>query len=84
MVEKNYNWEKETDTIGTVTTEYIIKTSKTDKRISVLKRIVCDKNICFKTDDKRTNYVTLNKKQKLSDLIKQLKDEGIWEKLEIK
>jgi ectoine hydroxylase-related dioxygenase (phytanoyl-CoA dioxygenase family) len=54
------------------------------KRTSVLKRIVCDKNICFKTDDKRTNYVTLNKKQKLSDLIKQLKDEGIWEKLEIK
>jgi hypothetical protein len=84
MVEKNYNWEKETDTTGTVTTEYFIKTSKTDKRTSVLKRIVCDKNICFKTDDKRTNYVTLNKKQKLSDLIKQLKDEGIWEKLEIK
>jgi hypothetical protein len=84
MVEKNYNWEKETDTTGTVTTEYFIKTTKTDKRTSVLKHIVCRKNICFETDDRRTNYVTLDKKQKLSDIIKQLKDEGIWEKLEIK
>jgi hypothetical protein len=84
MVEKNYNWEKETDTTGTVTTEYFIKTSKTKTRTSVLTRIVYEKNICFKTDDKRANFVTLDKKQKLSDLIKQLKDEGIWDKLEIK
>ena len=84
MVEKNYNWEKETDTTGTVTTEYFIKTSKTDTKTSILKRIVCEKNICFKTDDKRPNFATLDKKQKLSNLIKQLKNEGIWDKLEMK
>lgn len=84
MVEKNYNWEKETDTTGTVTTEYFIKTSKTNRRTSVLTRIVCEKNNCFKTNDKRTIFATPDKKQKLSDLIKQLKEEGIWDKLEIK
>lgn len=82
MVEKNYNWKKETD--PTATPEYFIKTSKTNATTSVLTRIVCEKNICFKTDDKQTTYTTLDKKQKLSDLIKQLKDGGIWDKLEIK
>jgi hypothetical protein len=84
MVEKNYNWEKENDTTGTVKTEYFIKSRKANKRTSILTRIVCEKNICFKTDDKQTKFATLDKKQKLANLVKQLKDDGIWDKLEIK
>ncbi len=84
VVQENYNWEKETDTTGTVTTEYFIKTSKSNAATSVLTRIVCEKNICFKTDDKQTTFATLDKNQKLTDLIKQLKDKGIWDKLEMK
>lgn len=84
MVEKNYNWEMVTDTTGTVTTEYFIETSKTNAPISILTRIVCEKNICFKTDDEQITYATLDKNQKLTDLIKQVKDGGIWDKLEMK
>jgi len=84
MVEKNYNWKKENDTTRTVKTEYFIKTYKTNATTTTLTRIACEKNICFKTDDKQTTFATLDKKQKLSDLIKQLKDGGIWDKFEMK
>lgn len=84
MVEKNYNWEKETDTTGTVTKEYFIKTSKTNPRKLALTRIECEKNICFKMDDTPTLFVTPDKKQKIADLIRQIKEDGIWEKLGMK
>lgn len=83
-VEKNYNWEKETDTTRTVTTEYFIKQSKTSATTAKLDRVDCKKNICFITGGKEPVFVTLDKKSKIADLTKQLKEDGIWDKLEIK
>jgi hypothetical protein len=84
MVKRNYNWKNETDTNSNAIEEYSIKISKTNLKSTVLTPIICKKNICFKTDDKQTAFVTLDKTQKLSEWIKQLKEEGIWEKLKIK
>ncbi|UMY64369.1 MULTISPECIES: hypothetical protein [unclassified Flavobacterium] len=83
-VEKNYNWERETDTTGTVTTEYLIETSKTDPRTQTLTRIACEKNTCFKTNDTEAFFASPDKKQKIADLVRQIEEDGIWEKLEMK
>lgn len=84
MVEKNYNWERETDTTGTVTTEYRITSSKTDPRTQTLTRIACEKNTCFKSNDTETLFASPDKKQKIADLVRQIKEDGILEKLEMK
>jgi len=84
MVWENYNWENETDTTATKDIPPSITTSKTKTWTLMLTRFECGKNIYFKTEDKHMTFITLDKKQKLSDLIKPLQDRGIWGKLEIK
>jgi hypothetical protein len=83
VVHEKYNWEMDTDT-SLMAKHYQIHTSKTNASTSLLSRVDCAKNICFKTDDKQPSFATLDTSQRLSDLIKQLEDRGIWQNLALK
>jgi hypothetical protein len=80
-IDKEYNWEMETDTTGAVKTEYFIKTQKTESNEIILTALTCKGQIWFKTGDKEISYGSLDKKTSLDKHIQRLKDQGIWDKL---
>ncbi len=84
LVEKNYNWEKETDTTGSIKTEYLYNITKIKPFTKILKHIESQKNICFKTDEKEIPYASIDTELKIDELLKQIKEDGIWNKLEMK
>ncbi|MBX3163602.1 MAG: hypothetical protein KF900_03920 [Bacteroidetes bacterium] len=81
VIGKNYNWEKETDTTNTVKPDYFINENTTEPTTRILTRIACANNICFNTGMEEMPYAALDKKQKLEDLVSQLRSDGIWKKL---
>jgi len=83
-VNQEYNWEKETDTTGTDTTEFFLKQSKVDPSTSKLTRFDCKKNIRFNTDSKEIPFAAFDTNTKMTEIINQLKADGIWDKLEMK
>ncbi|MCX7729519.1 MAG: hypothetical protein N2203_08620, partial [Bacteroidia bacterium] len=80
-VDIEYNWEMETDTTGTVKTEYFVKTQKTEANKITLTALTCKGQVCFKTGDKEISYGSLDKKTAIDKHIQRLKDLGIWDKL---
>lgn len=84
QVDEEYNWEKETDTTGTVTQEYFIKQSKTPTFTQKLSRFDCKNNIGFIMGDKEKYFVTPDNDAKITNIIGQLKKDSIWDKLEMK
>lgn len=80
-VDKEYNWEMETDTTGTVKTEYFIKIQKTEANKTILTTLTCKGQVCFKTGDKEISFGSLDKKTSIDEHIQRLKDQGIWDKL---
>lgn len=80
-VDREYNWEMETDTTGTVKTEYFIKTQKAEANKIILTALICKGQVCFKTGDKEISYGSLDRKTSLDKHIQRLKDQGIWDKL---
>ena len=80
-VDKEYNWEIEAETAGTVKTEYFIKTQKTEANKITLTALTCKGQVCFKTGDKEISYGSLDKKTAMDKHIERLKDQGIWNKL---
>jgi hypothetical protein len=83
-ISKEYNPAKEADTTGKVWPDYIVTDTTLAPYKQTLKRISCKKNICFLMSDEETYYVTPDRKSSLTDLIKNLQDDNIWEKLKIK
>ena len=80
-VDKEYNWEIQTDTTGTVKTEYFIKRQKIEANKITLTASSCKEQFFFKTGDKEISYGSLDKKVNLDKLIQRLKDQGTWDRL---
>jgi len=80
-VVKEYNWEKEADTTGTVKEEYFIKTLNSESSKSILKYLMCKEQVCLQTEDEEKLYGTLNTETTLQEELQKLKDLGIWDKL---
>ncbi len=81
-VSKNYNWDFETDTTGKVSTQYFIKRQKINRHQTTLTAYNCKNQIYFKANDLETAYGFLDRKETTATLIKKLKNEGVYEKLE--
>ncbi len=80
MINKNYNWEKETDTTGKVTTEYLYKMENIKPTTTILKRKECNGAIIFNGDN---DYGAEDNERTFVQELKTLKDEGIWTKLKL-
>lgn len=80
-VNKNYNWDFETDTSGEAISEYIITMQKINPRQTTLNAFPCKNHIYFKIKDIETAFGTLDKNETAATLIKKLKNEGVYEKL---
>lgn len=79
-VNKNYNWDKETDTTGKVTTEYIYKIENIKPTTTLLKCQDCNGNTIFKGDGV---FGAVDDQRSFEKEIQALKDEGIWTKLKL-
>ncbi len=80
-VNKNYNWDFETDTSGEAISEYIITMQKINPRQTTLNAYPCKNHIYFKIKDIETAFGTLDKNETAATLIKKLKNGGVYEKL---
>jgi len=81
-VNKNYNWDFETDTTGKVSTQYFIKKQKINPHQTTLTAYTCENQIYFKVNDIETAFGILDKKESAATLIKKLRNDGVYEKLE--
>lgn len=83
IVQKEYNWESETDTINNHP-KYFYKTEKCKSFKTVWTKWNCKGKIYFKNIDKQTQYATIDTTQTAERFLTKLKEEGIWKKLNIK
>ena len=81
MVNKNYNWKKETDTTGKVTTEYFYKIENIKPTTTIVKRQDCNGTMIFKGD---SDFGTVDNERTFENELKALKEEGIWTKLKLR
>ena len=83
VVQKEYNWESETDTVNNHP-KYFYKTEKCKSFKTVWTKLVCKEKFYFKNIDQQTQYATIDKTQTAGSFLTKLKEEGIWKRLAIK
>lgn len=81
-VDKEYNYEKETDTVNEDLPDYFITTKKSPATKEVLKGFNCKGQLYFQTGDTAIDYGAVDKEKTIQDYIALMKEEGIWEKLQ--
>jgi len=83
IVQKEYNWESETDTINKHP-KYFYKTENCKSFENFWKKLDCKGKVYFKNIDQQTQYATIDKTQTAKSFLIKLKEEEIWKKLNIK
>lgn len=83
IVQKEYNWESETDTINEHP-KYFYKTEKCKSFETFWTKLDCKGKVYFKNIDQQTQYATIDKTQTAKSFLIKLKEEEIWKKLNIK
>lgn len=79
-VNKDYNWEKETDTTGSVTAEYFYKVENLKPTSIIYQRQDCNGSIIFKN---KSEFGAIDKERTFNFELKAIKDEGIWTKIKM-
>ncbi|MBK9213307.1 MAG: hypothetical protein IPO14_10260 [Saprospiraceae bacterium] len=82
IVHKEYNWDKETDTLSTLP-EFFFKTEEDKTFQRVWTKFNCAENINFKTTNAVVEYASMDKTQTAENFLATIKKEGILEKLNI-
>lgn len=78
-LERVFNWESET---GTDTThQYTITEKKASGHSITLNLLNCEKNLAFECSEPEMRFATLRKDFSFDDVIKEMKEGGIWHKL---
>ena len=81
-VDRNYNWEAETDTTGTVKPEYDIVVTSRQATTEVLNAKYCGGKLYFTTSvGNEVSYGVTDNRYSLQQHIQILREEGIWNKL---
>jgi len=80
MVQKEYNWESETDTINDQP-KYFYKTEKCKSFETIWTKFDCKGRYYFKNITTETNYASIDKTLTAKNFVIKLKGEGIWDKL---
>lgn len=83
VVNKEYNWESESDTTNTQPA-YFYTIEKCKPFQSTWIKFNCKEKICFKTTEKETDYASVDKTKTSESFLKELKKEGILKRLNIK
>jgi hypothetical protein len=81
-IDREYNWEMETDTTGTVETAYFIKRKTIEADEVILTALSCKKQVCFKMGGKEPSYGSLDKEISARQYIQLLNDQGVWDELD--
>lgn len=81
VIERFFDWSSEADTTTTTETKYLISERKIEPSVITLVQLDCEKNISFETGIEETPFAAINNNLKLSDLIEEMKTDGVWEKL---
>lgn len=82
IVHKEYNWEKETDTLSTLP-EFFFKTEEDKSFQRVWTKFNCSESFNFKTINAVVEYASMDKTQTAENFLATIKKEGILEKLNI-
>lgn len=83
VIQKEYNWESETDTINTQP-KFLYKTEKCKVFQTVWTKLNCSKNNCFKKIGDETEFASIDNKKSPENFLNDLKKEGLIEKLNLK
>jgi hypothetical protein len=83
-ISKQFNWEKETDTTGKVLVDYFVTDTLLATTTQTLKVEFCKGTPYFLMGDKERYFVTPYKNKKISDVVSTLKEQKIWDRLDIK
>ena len=82
LVERNFNYDIEADTSGTILNKFsIVKGRIKEPKTVTLTRLHYTQNICFDTGIDEFSFATLDKTTKLNEFIDQLKVDSIYDKL---
>lgn len=81
-IDRDYNFDYDTDTIKTAQPEYTINIVKADAATEVLLPKYCKGKLYFETGtSNEKSYGTIDAKYSLKERIQMLKDEGVWDKI---
>lgn len=83
VIQKEYNWESETDTINTQP-KFLYKIEKCKAFKTVWTNLNCSKNNCFKKIGDETEFASIDNKKSSENFLNELKKEGLIEKLNLK
>lgn len=76
-----YNWEKEIDTTGTIKNEYNVKVEKRKPLSVIIDQFYCKNELCFKVGDEQEMNYGVQDTISASVFVEQMKQDGIWDKL---
>jgi hypothetical protein len=80
-VNRQYNWENDTDTTGKILPEYLYTITLSTAVTRTLKRVTCGGTVCFLMSDGERYFVTADRHIKLSEEIAALKKDMVWNRL---
>lgn len=84
VIDRFFNWSSEVDTKAADKTKYIISERRVDPSKITLTLLDCEKNVLFDTGIEETPFAAINNDYELSELVNQIKEYGLWEKLNLK
>lgn len=64
--------------------QYVFEETEGDSSVITLTQLQCEKNLAFDTGDEMTPFATLVTTYEFSDLIRGMKEEGVWSRMKMK
>ena len=81
VIDQLYTWDEEGDDASE--SRYVFEETEGESSVIILTQLQCEKNLAFDTGDEMTPFATLVTSYQFSDLIRGMKEDGVWDTLKI-